>query len=348
VTNIFKKLYESLSGGAEAVLVTLYGPKGLARYLNPRAEDLKDLGLDLKDLGLEESDFKPESLRLYQNQGALVLMEPFSPKPRLIVFGGGHLSLALAPMAALMDFELIIYDDRPSFSSPSRFPMADQVICDSFEAIEKNLLFNQKDYVVIVTRGHRHDEDCLKCVLKGQEPHYTGMIGSKRRVAIVKKLLLNQGYDPQKLERLDSPIGLAIGAVTPPEIAVAILAKITQVRREKVNRKNQETMEVFADLNLLKFLAQPRAEPLALATVVSTIGSTPRRAGAKMAIHFDGRTVGSIGGGCSEAEVIMKARSIMESQAYQIIQVDMTDSAEEDGMVCGGTMRVLIEPLGPT
>jgi xanthine dehydrogenase accessory factor len=248
-------------------------------------------------------------------------------------------------MAAMMDFELIIYDDRPAFSSPSRFPMADQVICDSFEAIGQNLVFNEKDYVVIVTRGHRHDEDCLKYVLSGQEPHYTGMIGSKRRVAIVKKLLLNDGFDPQKLERLDSPIGLHIGAVTPPEIAVSILGKITQVRREKVNRNNQETMEVFADLTLLKFLAQPKTEALALATVVSTKGSTPRRAGAKMAIHFDGRTVGSIGGGCSEADVITKARTIIETGGYEIIKVDMTDSAEEDGMVCGGTMRVLVERL---
>ncbi|MDR2302857.1 MAG: XdhC family protein, partial [Deltaproteobacteria bacterium] len=135
MTNIFKKLYQSVSGGAEQILATTYGPKGIHRYLRPSREDLKD-----QEALLGPIDLSPQTLTLYENapdpapgaapetdgpigpQGALegdpglVLMEPFSPKPRLIVFGGGHVSLALAPMAAMMDFELIIYDDRPAFS----------------------------------------------------------------------------------------------------------------------------------------------------------------------------------------------------------------------------------------
>jgi xanthine dehydrogenase accessory factor len=274
------------------------------------------------------------------------MTEPFSPRPRLVVFGGGHITLALAPMAAMMDFELVIYDDRPAFSSPARFPMADRTICDSFETIGANLAFTPRDYVVITTRGHRHDEDCLKYVLEGPEPFYTGMIGSRRRVAIVKRQFLDNNFDQRRIEGLNSPIGLAIGAVTPPEIAVSILAQIIQKRRENEARRGRGELEVFADMSLLRFLASPRDTKLALVTVVGSKGSTPRRAGAKMAVFFDGRTMGSIGGGCSEAAVITKAREVIGTGGYELATVDLTDTAEEDGMVCGGHMEVLIECLG--
>jgi xanthine dehydrogenase accessory factor len=327
VTDVFEELYLTLTSGSGATLITSLSDSGIERRLT-KGDPGTLVGPALTREGW-----------------GLTLSEPFCPRPRLIVFGGGHVTMALAPMAAMMDFELIIYDDRPSFSSPARFPMADRAICDSFESIGANLAFTERDYVVIVTRGHRHDEDCLKTVLDGPEPFYTGMVGSRRRVAIVKKRLAAEGRDPGRLERLDSPIGLAIGAITPAELAISILGGIVQKRRENQRRPGHVVLEAFADMDLLRFLSGPRPEDLALVTVVTSSGSTPRRAGAKMAVHFDGRIVGSIGGGCSEAAVITKARAIASSGGYELAAVDLTDSAEEDGMVCGGSMEVLIERL---
>ncbi|MDR1676835.1 MAG: XdhC family protein [Deltaproteobacteria bacterium] len=333
MTDIYKKLYETLTRGDEAVLTTTLSAGGIEKSLTQ------------ENMTEAIADQKPGSLLFFKDDDRTVLVEQFSPRPRLIVFGGGHISLALAPMAAMMDFDLIIYDDRPSFSSPFRFPMADRTICDSFEAVPQNLTFMSTDYVVITTRGHRHDEDCLRHVLSGTEPFYTGMIGSKRRVAIIKKQLLEQKYDQEKLDHLCSPIGLNIGALTPPEIAISILAQIIQKRREGEQGKDLGKLESFADMQLLRFLAGHRDMDLALATVLTTKGSTPRRAGAKMAVFFDGRTLGSIGGGCSEAAVITQARSVIGTGNYLMTKVDLTDSAEEDGMVCGGYMEVLIEDL---
>ncbi|MDR0621602.1 MAG: XdhC family protein [Deltaproteobacteria bacterium] len=332
--DVFSELRDVLSSGHEAVLTERLTGEGIERTLTPGPFSPDS---DFSRLGAPELSPKGTGLEL---------RERYVPMPRLIVFGGGHVSLALAQMATMIDFRLIIYDDRPTFSSPARFPMAERTILDSFENIARNLTFGDRDYAVILTRGHRHDEDCLKAVLAGPDPFYLGMIGSKRRVAIVKKRLIDEGADPERLKRLRSPCGLDIGAITPAEIGLSILAEIIQERRQGEKNQGRDRQEVFCDMTLLSFLAGPRSEDLALATVLSTKGSTPRRAGAKMAVRFDGRTVGSIGGGCSEAEIITKARRLVGLKAgYELATVDMTDTAEEDGMVCGGIMEVLIESL---
>jgi xanthine dehydrogenase accessory factor len=332
LTDPFMALLRSLNSGQEAVLTTTLTKAGIERRLEPGA-------------GPIDPDLKPYSMTLTTTADRTVMTELFSPRPRMVVFGGGHISLALAPMAAAMNFELIIYDDRPSFSSPARFPQADRTICDSFESVGRNLSLTGADYAVIVTRGHRHDEECLRFVLGGPEPRYTGMIGSRRRVAIVRRQMAEEGHDKARLEALRSPIGLPIGAVTPPEIAVSIMAEIIKRKRENDQGGERCELEGALDMALLRFLAGPRREDMALVTVLSTKGSTPRRAGAKMAVHFDGRTVGSVGGGCSEAAVIGKARSLIGTGGHELTEVDLTDSAEEDGMVCGGLMEILIEDL---
>jgi xanthine dehydrogenase accessory factor len=182
------------------------------------------------------------------------------------------------------------------------------------------------------------------------------MIGSRRRVAIVKKQLEEETGETEKLSSLHAPIGLAIGAVTPEEISISILAEvITEMRLGPINSASDVTKKprqfIDADTELLAWLANHanstngRAEKAALATVVETEGSTPREAGAKMAILPAGQTIGSIGGGCSEAEVMRKAIDIIREGGYCLLDIDLTDSAEEDGMVFGGTMKVLIEAV---
>jgi xanthine dehydrogenase accessory factor len=274
-------------------------------------------------------------------EGSLTLVETYSSKPRLVILGGGHIASALVPIAKLVDFEVLVYDDRLAFANAERFPQADTIICDGFDRLSERVDFRKTDYLVVVTRGHRHDSDCLKAVLAVPESAYTGMIGSKRRVAIVMEQLRSAGFDEQRISRIHAPIGLRIGAFTPAEIAISIISEIIAVRRlERV-----DTAYASCDLEVVKALAVSGSGMEAMLTIYNTEGSVPIEVGAKMAMDYGGNIVGTIGGGCSEAEAMQVARDVIRSGGWRTHIVDMTDSAEEDGMVCGGTMRVVIERL---
>jgi len=271
------------------------------------------------------------------------MAEPFFPKERLIILGGGHVALPVAEFAARTGFLVTVVDDRLSFANPGRFPMAEQVICDEFAHAIETLEIQETDYVVIVTRGHRHDGLCLRAIGRGKEPAYLGMIGSRRRVGFVKEELLAEGYDAGRLSRLKSPIGLKIGAVTPEEIAISILAEVIEVKRLSREDKRVKNCSDL-DFDVLRTLAGETEVPKAVVTVISSHGSSPRGAGAKMIVYRDGRIAGSIGGGCSEAAVLSEARLMIGTGRFKVVHIDMTaEAAEEEGMVCGGVMDALIE-----
>ena len=143
---------------------------------------------------------------------------------RLILCGGGHVSLEVAHIARRLEFELVIIDDRPEFASRDRFPMAGQVVCAPFLEALDALGSRESDYYVILTRGHAHDRDCLEHVLRGKYA-YAGMIGSRTKVAAVKAALEAAGIAREILDGVHSPIGLPIGAQTPAEIAVSIVVE---------------------------------------------------------------------------------------------------------------------------
>lgn len=149
-----------------------------------------------------------------------------------VIFGGGHISVALAEMLGLVGFAVAVVDDRPEFANKARFPKAQAVICKDFRAAIAggDVAIDSQTAVIIVTRGHRHDLDCLRGTL-GSSAKYLGMIGSRRRVAGILSLLAEEGVDPEALGRLHAPIGLDIGAATPAEIAVSIVAEIIAVFR---------------------------------------------------------------------------------------------------------------------
>jgi xanthine dehydrogenase accessory factor len=153
----------------------------------------------------------------------------------LIIVGAGHIAVPLAAIAATCDFEVTVIDDRPQYAHPARFPTAKQVIAGPFRAELRNLRgqggLDQHTYIVLVTRGHQHDVDCLVEVLNDPLA-YIGMIGSQRRIRAVFDLLESeQGIDPSKFDRVYAPIGLDIAARTPAEIAVCIMAEIINVMR---------------------------------------------------------------------------------------------------------------------
>ncbi len=162
-----------------------------------------------------------------------IFVEPLLPQPMLYIFGGGHVSLAVARAASAAGFGIGVIDDRAAFANSERFPMATEVHISYEEAFEK-LKPNASSYLLIVTRGHKDDMRVLAWAVR-TPARYIGMIGSKRKVISVYKALEREGYSPEEFERVNAPVGLDIGALSPEEIAVSIAAELIAVRRNAKN-----------------------------------------------------------------------------------------------------------------
>lgn len=160
----------------------------------------------------------------------VAFLEVIEPAPTLLVIGAGHIGQAVARLGKMLDFRVVVVDDRPDFASRERFPTADQVISGDFLTTLRSMAITPAYHIVLVTRGHRHDELCLREAAPSRAA-YVGMIGSRRRVRIVLQHLLEDGVSPDALERVHSPIGLDIGAETPEEIAISIVAEIIKEKR---------------------------------------------------------------------------------------------------------------------
>ena len=158
-----------------------------------------------------------------------VFVEPILPQPILYLFGGGHISVALAKSASAVGFGVVVTDDREQFANVERFPMAQEIIA-SYEKAFETTKPNASSYIVIVTRGHRDDMRVLAWAVRTYA-RYVGMIGSKRKVLSTYKALEKDGYRPEEFERVFAPMGLEIGALSPEEIAVSITAELVAVRR---------------------------------------------------------------------------------------------------------------------
>jgi len=167
-----------------------------------------------------------------------VFVEPILPQPVLYLFGGGHVSMAVAKAASAAGFAIGVVDDREAFANKERFPMAQEIYSSYEEAFEK-LHPNAASYLVIVTRGHKEDMRVLAWAVR-TEARYVGMIGSKRKVLSVYKALENEGYKPEGFERVYAPMGLEIGALSPEEIAVSIAAEMIAVRRNVANAEHKK------------------------------------------------------------------------------------------------------------
>jgi xanthine dehydrogenase accessory factor len=209
------KTYGTLGGGCvegqvaeEAALMLREGRKGVA----------------IKSYELVEEEFGGVGM----NCGGKidVSIEIVEPEPRLIIAGSGHISTAIAKLARLLGFEIIVVDPM---AKKEKFPEAQLVISDFVETSMQNIQASSNTYIVIVTR-HKDDLPALKAALK-TGAGYIGLIGSKRRVLQAFHILLKEGFTQQQLERVNAPIGLDIGAETPAEIALSIMAEITQHRR---------------------------------------------------------------------------------------------------------------------
>ncbi len=154
----------------------------------------------------------------------------------MFLFGAGHVSRPLCRLAKMAGFRVVVIDDREEFPTTARFPEADELLVRSFDADLNELSLGPNAYIVIITRGHLHDHQILRQVLK-KPLGYLGMIGSRRKTGIIFEALRREGFSEEKIKSVHAPIGLAINAQTPEEIAISIIAELIQVRGEGQVRK---------------------------------------------------------------------------------------------------------------
>ena len=192
---------------------------------------------------VQEKTSRLVKLELNQSQSGIgvlcggkaeVFVEPILAEACIFIFGGGHIALPLAQFVKALDLAAVVIDDREEFASRARFPMADDVRLGDFATVTRSIEFHSDDCVVIITHGHTHDEIVLKeCLSKEKKPGYIGMIGSKAKVATIFSHLRQEGIAEELLARVNSPIGLDIGAKTPAEIAISIIAEIVAHKNGK-------------------------------------------------------------------------------------------------------------------
>lgn len=264
---------------------------------------------------------------------------------KIVICGGGHVSIPVIQMGRMTGCQVIVLEDRLKFADHARAAGASRVICESYEKGLAQIEGDEDTFFVIVTRGHRYDQICLEQILRKKHA-YIGMMGSKKRTALVKQNVIAGGADPETVNHIHAPIGLDIGAETPEEIAVSIMAEIIEIKNRK--RGSGGYPRDILQAVLRKGTYGKREEPGVLVTIVERKGSAPRSVGTKMFVMPDGNCVGTIGGGCAEAAILQQAFCMLRNkeQKPRLYHVDMTGrEAEEEGMVCGGEIEVLLEVL---
>ena len=192
---------------------------------------LGDESLDGKLSELALRAFKNNKRQLVDlGYGVQAFVDILTAGARLVVCGAGHIAVPLARFARRVGFRVIVLDDRADFANPLRFPDC-EVMAEDFTLALREMALGPSTYVVVITRGHVHDVDCLTEIL-GKKLAYVGLIGSRRRVGIVLEILEKQGFSREHLKKVFTPIGLPIGAESPEEIALSIVSELVCVRRK--------------------------------------------------------------------------------------------------------------------
>lgn len=261
--------------------------------------------------------------------------ETLSDIPRLILCGAGHVSMPIIRLGKMTGFHVTVIDDRPEFCANAQAAGADEIICEPFEKALSALPAKANRYFVVVTRGHQYDIACLQQILS-TDFIYAGMMGSKMRTAKVRETLQSMGFSKELTEAVHMPIGLSIKAETPEEIAVSVMSQI-------ILEKNSHNPSYCYSKEMLEALDKGDC---ALVTILERKGSAPRSAGTKMVVLKDGRCIGTVGGGIAEARITELALSCIKNKTTASYAVDMSGhEAAENGMVCGGHVKVYIEAI---
>jgi xanthine dehydrogenase accessory factor len=223
---LFKALNNSYTHGRRPWLLTYLPSTDLAMHLQ-YVDGQEDNGID-KELKAEILRKTRRAPFLVNHDGREIFVEPLIHPGMVHLVGAGHVALACARVASYAGFEIVVMDDRRDFANLTRFPDAREIrVLKSFDDCIHRL--GADDYVIIVTRGHMHDREVLAQALR-TKAGYVGMIGSRRKREAVFSALLREGFTETDLARVHCPIGLSIGADTPEEIAISIVAELVQVR----------------------------------------------------------------------------------------------------------------------
>ena len=161
-------------------------------------------------------------------EGHDLLIEPVTGKPRLVICGGGHVAQAIARQAQLLDFDVTILEDRPEFADPARFGGA-RVVAGYIPEALASLTFGWSSYIVVATRGHKLDGDCILAAVK-TDASYIGLLGSRRKAVLIADMLRENGVPDERIQAIRTPVGLDLGGRTPAEIALSVMAQITKER----------------------------------------------------------------------------------------------------------------------
>ena len=241
---IFQEIMEIIRRGGAGILATVVDPDHWGSTQIPKMfmksngektgsilgiEEIEDNIHDRMAHIIESMQGEVINYRDKEGNNLSVFLEPVISEPVVYIFGGGHVSKQIVPLADLVDFSVVVIDDRPEFSDPANFPSAKKVITCSFDSVMDEIDVDESSYLIIVTRGHQHDKTVLAQALK-TNAKYIGMIGSKRKRLIIYDKLEKEGFAKEKLDSVYSPIGVEINAETPEEIAVAIVAELIKVR----------------------------------------------------------------------------------------------------------------------
>ena len=275
---------------------------------------------------------------------SLVYAERVGTEKKIVICGAGHVSMPIIKLAKNIGFSVTVIDDREIFAQNAVNTGADFVICGKFESALSKIPGGLNYYFIIVTRGHSYDSECLRTILK-KNYAYVGMMGSGRRVKIVKSSLIAEGYNYDTVTKIHAPIGLPINAETPEEIAISIMAEIIQIKNQ--SREAEFPKDILNDI-LGTGHSMPLAGKKVLCTIISKQGAGPRNAGTKMIYTSEKKIIGTIGGGLMEAQVMKKADEIFSGEVSAPVLLKFNLTAGElstEGEVCGGVIEVLIESL---
>lgn len=251
--SIMKKAVELMEEGVEVALVTITKAQGSTpRDVGAQMLVLRDgsiegtIGggilenrvIELAIQSIMKGESKSISISLEADLGMVcggeieAFFQVYNPRPKLLIIGGGHVSLSLYKMASLLDFDIIIFEDREEFLNQERFPLSKELVLGTIDENLRNYHIDENCYIVIVTRGHKHDEVALRSIVDSKAK-YIGVMGSKRKVINMFNNLKEKGVDEKRLDKIYSPIGLHIDDGTPEEIAIGILAEILSIKNGK-------------------------------------------------------------------------------------------------------------------
>jgi xanthine dehydrogenase accessory factor len=236
--SVLQDMVRASQGGPPLAIATLLSRRGRAiafagrAFVDAEGNVVGSLGDSITDgraAALAVDQFPHGTPRVVSlDEERDLLVDPVAGRPQLVVAGGGHVALAIARQASLLDFDVTILEDRPEFADPERFSGA-RVIQGDIPSAIASFQYGWSSYIVIATRGHKLDADCILAAVKTRA-RYIGLLGSRRKTVLIEKMLGEEGVEEARIRAIHAPVGLDLGGRTPGEIALSVLAEITQQR----------------------------------------------------------------------------------------------------------------------